>query len=83
MIPHMMDQFRRSQVSASDAIEWGPAHRWMDADICDGFGLYSILDGVLFIGHADTGIPFRTEDDAKAAAQEDWNARVARLKGGA
>ncbi|MFC3169255.1 hypothetical protein [Paracoccus fontiphilus] len=64
-------------------IQWQQSPDWNDADICDDFGLYSILDGVLFIGHDGDGTPYDSEEAAKAAAQADWDARVARLKGGA
>lgn len=49
---------------------------FVDAEYVDTFGLYCIAERVLFIGHTETGIPFDTVKEAKAAAQADYERRI-------
>lgn len=57
-------------------LEWRAAPDWIDGDLVDNYGLYCISDCVLFIGHEETGIVFEGEDEAKAAAQADFDRRI-------
>lgn len=51
---------------------------WQDEN-----GMYDIEEGILFIGHVETGIPHDTDEAAKATAQAHHDAYIlSRLVGG-
>jgi hypothetical protein len=57
-------------------LEWITPSPTTDGQWQDSTGIYDIEDCILFIGHIETGIPFQSEKEAKAAAQADYERRI-------
>jgi hypothetical protein len=72
------DLSRPDPVTVKPLVWWRDPHNvsFVDAEFVDTSGLYCIAESVLFIGHAETGIPFDSVDEAKAAAQADYEHRI-------
>lgn len=80
----LVDENERLRADLANAVKVKPL-KWekdpqnvsfVDAEYVDDFGLYCIAERVLFIGHTQTGIPFDTVREAKAAAQADFERRI-------
>lgn len=57
-------------------LEWVTPSPTTEGQWQDTTGVYDIEDGILFIGHVETGVPHASDDEAKAAAQDHYERHV-------
>ena len=57
-------------------LQWITPSPTTDGKWQDTTGIYDIEESILFIGHVETGTPYITDKEAKAAAQADYERRV-------
>ncbi len=72
----------RDQIEAMvRPLEWVTPSPTTDGNWQDTTGVYDIEESILFIGHVNTGIPFNSDSEAKAAANEHNATRILRALG--